>query len=114
MSSDKLRREDPSFHAVVFSQFTRYVRSAFNTIVIDCSYFTSFMDLIQAALSRNDFECSRFDGTMDMKKRSAAVTAFKAPSKSPKIMIISLKAGGVGLNVSHWTVFLIEEQQVHA
>jgi hypothetical protein len=60
----------------------------------------SFMDLIQIALSRNGFQWGRFDGSMDMKKRGAAIAEFKAPSTAPKIMIISLKAGGVGLNVS--------------
>jgi DNA repair protein RAD5 len=57
------------------------------------------MDLIQIALSRSGFQWGRFDGSMDMKKRSAAIAEFKAPSSEPKIMIISLKAGGVGLNV---------------
>jgi hypothetical protein len=42
----------------------------------------------------------RFDGTMDMKKRGAVISEFKAPGTKPKILIISLKAGGVGLNVN--------------
>jgi SNF2 family DNA or RNA helicase len=58
------------------------------------------MDLIQMALSRSGFHWGRFDGSMDMKKRGTAITEFKTPSSEPKIMIISLKAGGVGLNVS--------------
>jgi DNA repair protein RAD5 len=64
------------------------------------SQFTSFLDLIQVALDRERLTWYRFDGTMDIKKRQAAVSEFKAPSRSPKVMIISLKAGGVGLNVS--------------
>ena len=36
---------------------------------------------------------------MDIKKRNEAVSGFKAPSREPKVLIISLKAGGVGLNV---------------
>ncbi|KAK2461535.1 hypothetical protein APHAL10511_005998 [Amanita phalloides] len=72
----------PCFKAVVFSQFT------------------SFMDLIEMALKRESFEYFRFDGTMDLKTRNGAVTAFKAPSTKPKILIISLKAGGVGLNLT--------------
>lgn len=58
------------------------------------------MDLIEIALKREGFEYFRFDGTMDLKKRNAAIAAFKVPSIKPKILLISLKAGGVGLNVS--------------
>jgi DNA repair protein RAD5 len=74
--------DDPCFKAVVFSQFT------------------SFIDLIEIALKREGFEYLRFDGTMDLKKRNNAIAAFKTPSAKPKILVISLKAGGVGLNVS--------------
>ncbi len=77
----RLNQEDPTFRAVVFSQFT------------------SFLDLIQAILRREKYDYYRFDGTMDVKKRSDTVSAFKKPSKQPKVLIISLQAGGVGLNV---------------
>lgn len=77
----RLRDQDPCFRAVVFSQFT------------------SFLDLIQTALERERFEQYRFDGTMDIKKKNAAVTEFRCPSRKPKVLIVSLKAGGVGLNV---------------
>jgi SNF2 family DNA or RNA helicase len=36
---------------------------------------------------------------MDVRKRTAAITDFKAPSRCPKVLVVSLKAGGVGLNV---------------
>ena len=78
----RLRDQDPSFKAVVFSQFT------------------SFLDLIEVALTRERFDHCRFDGTMDVKKRAIAISGFKAHSQAPKILIVSLKAGGVGLNVS--------------
>lgn len=79
---ERLRDQDPCFRAVVFSQFT------------------SFLDLIELALQRERFEQYRFDGSMDIKKKNAAVTEFKSPSRKPKVLIVSLKAGGVGLNVS--------------
>lgn len=82
ISPGKLKGQDPCFRAVVFSQFT------------------SFLDLIQVALERENYDQYRFDGTMDMKKKSAAINEFKSPSKKPKVLVISLKAGGVGLNVS--------------
>ncbi|KAJ8489879.1 hypothetical protein ONZ45_g13407 [Pleurotus djamor] len=78
-----LRDTDPSFRAVVFSQFT------------------SFLDLIQVALNREQFDQFRFDGSMDVKKRSQMITDFKVASRTPKVLIISLKAGGVGLNLTN-------------
>jgi DNA repair protein RAD5 len=81
----KLREQDPCFRAVVFSQFT------------------SFLDLIQAMLKRERFEQYRFDGSMDVKKRGAALAEFRSPTRKPKVLIVSLKAGGVGLNVSSCT-----------
>jgi len=77
-----LREQDPCYRAVVFSQFT------------------SFLDLIETALEREKIDRYRYDGAMDIKKRNTAVTAFKAESKKPKVLCVSLKAGGVGLNVS--------------
>ena len=63
------------------------------------SQFTSFLDLIQSVLARDGLPWYRFDGSMDVRKRNEAVAGFKAPSREPKVLIISLKAGGVGLNV---------------
>ena len=63
------------------------------------SQFTSFLDLIQAVLARDGLPWYRFDGSMDIKKRNEAVPSFKAASPEPKVLIVSLKAGGVGLNV---------------
>jgi DNA repair protein RAD5 len=77
----RLQDQDPCFRAVVFSQFT------------------SFLDLIQTLLDREGLTVFRFDGSMDIKRRNAAVSEFRVPSRAPKVMIISLKAGGVGLNV---------------
>ncbi|KAF5392416.1 hypothetical protein D9757_002302 [Collybiopsis confluens] len=79
---EKLRGIDPTFRAVVFSQFT------------------SFLDLIELALERENFEHFRYDGTLDVKKRHRVVTAFKEASRRPKVLCISLKAGGVGLNLT--------------
>ncbi|KAJ3518013.1 hypothetical protein NLJ89_g135 [Agrocybe chaxingu] len=41
-----------------------------------------------------------FDGTMDVKKKGAAISDFKSPSRKPKVLVVSLKAGGVGLNLT--------------
>jgi len=49
---------------------------------------------------------ARFDGTMDLKKRQAAINIFKDPNgpdgrPRPMVLLISLKAGGVGLNLTN-------------
>ncbi|KAF8444821.1 SNF2 family N-terminal domain-containing protein [Boletus edulis BED1] len=78
----RLRDQDPYFRAIVFSQFT------------------SFLSLISTALDREHLAWYRFDGSMDMKKRGAAIAEFKQNERKPKVLIISLKAGGVGLNLT--------------
>jgi len=78
----RLRDQDPRFKAVIFSQFTGY------------------LDLIEVVLRREGFAFGRFDGTMSIKKKNEAVEEFCAPSRRPKLFIVSLKAGGVGLNLT--------------
>ncbi|RPD82238.1 hypothetical protein L226DRAFT_541643 [Lentinus tigrinus ALCF2SS1-7] len=90
----RLRDQDPCFRAVVFSQFT------------------SFLDLIQAVLERENLPWYRFDGSMDIKKRNEAVAGFKASSRDAKVLIISLKAGGVGLNMDCWWNAATENQAI--
>ncbi|KIJ52509.1 hypothetical protein M422DRAFT_202622 [Sphaerobolus stellatus SS14] len=78
----RLRDQDPCFRAVVFSQFT------------------SFLDLIEVALRRDGFAFYRFDGEMNVRRKAEAVEQFTRPSRSGKVFIVSLKAGGVGLNLT--------------
>jgi len=87
-NTGRIRDQDPHFRAVVFSQFT------------------TFLDIIQVALTRESLSYARFDGTMDLKKRQAAIKAFKDPNGPdgrlrPMVLLISLKAGGVGLNLTN-------------
>jgi len=60
------------------------------------------MDLTGIALDKADIKYSRIDGSMSLQNRVAAVQAFNTDS-STTVMMLSLKAGGVGLNltVSH-------------
>ncbi|CAE6356649.1 unnamed protein product [Rhizoctonia solani] len=79
---NELREKDPSFRAIVFSQFT------------------SFLDIIQKALAYHGFENMRLDGSMSQQQRSHALHSFTQPGEEPKIFCISLRAGGVGLNLT--------------
>ncbi|KAG8732122.1 DNA helicase rad5 [Ceratobasidium sp. 414] len=78
----ELREKDPSLRAIVFSQFT------------------GFLDIVQKALALDGFESLRLDGTMSQQQRSRSLQAFKSPDPTPKIFCISLRAGGVGLNLT--------------
>ena len=60
--------------------------------------FTGFMDLVQRALSAHTFAHVRLDGSLPQKQRAAVVSSFTS-SKQPCILVASLKAGGVGLNL---------------
>ena len=42
---------------------------------------------------------TRLDGSMVEKQRTKALEEFAKPSRKPKVFLISLRAGGVGLNV---------------
>ncbi|XP_042574187.1 helicase-like transcription factor [Cyprinus carpio] len=79
----KLRKEDPTVKSLVVSQFTR------------------FMDLIEVPLREYGFSFIRLDGTMAQKTRAKAIQDFQDSSPgNPTIMLLSLKAGGVGINLT--------------
>ncbi|EER38837.1 DNA repair protein rad5 [Histoplasma capsulatum H143] len=98
-----------------------------NTKSVVFSQFTSFLDLIGPQLTRAGIPYLRFDGTMAQKARSAVLAKFtsahfpdeeddedgnnkrqsKFPSSRshvkappPNVLLISLRAGGVGLNLT--------------
>ncbi|NRA63906.1 MAG: DEAD/DEAH box helicase [Pseudobacteriovorax sp.] len=61
------------------------------------SQWTSFLDLISEALTHHKIDHVRLDGSTS--NRGAVVDSFQA-NDGPPVMIMSLKAGGVGLNLS--------------
>ncbi|KAI9264597.1 SNF2 family N-terminal domain-containing protein [Helicostylum pulchrum] len=77
----KLRREDKTIKSIVFSQFV------------------NFLDLVYWRLSRAGFECIRLDGTMSPTQRDAAIQHFST-KPTVTVFLISLKAGGVALNLT--------------
>ena len=79
----RIRAADPSDKIVVVSQFT------------------SFLSIIQPILADNGFKFVRLDGTMSLLDRADVVTLFqKKTPNSPTVLLLSLKAGGVGLNLT--------------
>ncbi|KAL9986038.1 hypothetical protein ACROYT_G000101 [Oculina patagonica] len=87
-----IRDKDPSIKSLVVSQFT------------------SFLDIIEDALKNEDFPFVRLDGRMTQEARARAIESFADPSSSsPRVFLLSLTAGGVGLNLTAATrVFLMD------
>ncbi|MEW6248287.1 MAG: DEAD/DEAH box helicase [Nitrospirota bacterium] len=66
------------------------------------SQFTGFLDLVEEAFEQEGIPYSRLDGSTAPGKRKALVTAFQA-RKEPGAFLLSLKAGGQGLNLTKAT-----------
>ncbi|KAL0066241.1 hypothetical protein AAF712_006672 [Marasmius tenuissimus] len=62
------------------------------------SQWTSMLDLVETLFSRHGIRSVRFDGSMDRHSRESALSIFKSPI-GPKVILISTKCGGVGLNL---------------
>lgn len=62
------------------------------------SQWTTMLDLVEIALDRAKINSSRLDGSMTRKDRDEAIQVFKNDS-TVQVCLISLKAGGLGLNL---------------
>lgn len=98
----RLRKSDPLLKTVIFSQFT------------------SFLDLLGPALTSAGITWLRFDGSMSQKERARVLNDF---ANRPKftVLFLSLRAGGVGLNLTcakrvfmmdPWWSFAVEAQAI--
>lgn len=75
------------------------------------SSWTTHLDLIEIALENNGLQgYVRLDGTMTLKQRNAALGAF-ATDESITILLATLGAGGVGLNLTSASKVYIMESQ---
>jgi superfamily II DNA or RNA helicase len=62
------------------------------------SQFTTYLDIIQKKFLQQNWSFSRIDGSLTIKSRQRQVDDFQ--NGSNKFFLISLKAGGVGLNLT--------------
>ncbi|RDW94717.1 putative DNA repair protein rad-5 [Coleophoma crateriformis] len=90
------------------------------TKVVVFSQFTSFLSLIEPALTRASLPFLRLDGSMAHKARTAVLSEF-ASGKKGVVLLLSLRAGGVGLNLTMakrvymmdpWWSFAVEAQAI--
>ncbi|XXG45426.1 hypothetical protein AAC387_Pa02g0510 [Persea americana] len=63
------------------------------------SQWTSFLDLLQVPLRKKGIGFLRFDGKLSQKKREMVLKDF-SDSTDKMVLLMSLKAGGVGLNLT--------------
>ncbi len=63
------------------------------------SSFTSFLDLAGNQLQQEGMAHLRIDGSMSIKSRVKAMHAFNLDD-GPKVLLVSLRAGGTGLNLT--------------
>lgn len=66
------------------------------------SQFTGYLDLVEAGLREQGFTCLRLDGSTPVSRRKQLVNSFQE-STEPTVFLISLKAGGKGLNLTRAT-----------
>lgn len=99
---NRLRKVETTCKCVVFSQFT------------------SFLDLLGPALASSNINFLRFDGSMTQKERARVLADFASRSKFT-VLLLSLRAGGVGLNLTcakrvfmmdPWWSFAVEAQAI--
>ncbi|KAI9639359.1 uncharacterized protein MKK02DRAFT_39660 [Dioszegia hungarica] len=82
------------------------------------SQFTGFLNHVEAALEEAGVACCRFDGSMPQRKRQQVIDNFQRPrdatddESNPQVMLISLKSGAVGLNLTAASnVFLLGQKK---
>ena len=66
------------------------------------SQFTGFLDIVEEGLKKQGLDCLRLDGSTPVPKRKELVRSFQE-SEGPRVFLISLKAGGKGLNLTRAT-----------
>lgn len=63
------------------------------------SQWTAFLDLLQIPLSRSNISFVRLDGTLNQQQRERVIKQF-SEDDSILVLLMSLKAGGVGVNLT--------------
>ncbi|KAI0070881.1 hypothetical protein K474DRAFT_1737680 [Panus rudis PR-1116 ss-1] len=62
------------------------------------SQWTSMLDLVETLFARYGIQCLRYDGRMNREAREVTLARFRK-SGGPKVILISTRCGGVGLNL---------------
>ncbi|XP_076029306.1 transcription termination factor lodestar [Oratosquilla oratoria] len=63
------------------------------------SQWTSLLEIVRSHLCNSGFRCHAITGQVNVKERGGIVDDFNNNRKGPQVMLLSLAAGGVGLNL---------------
>ncbi|KAH3675427.1 hypothetical protein WICMUC_002716 [Wickerhamomyces mucosus] len=75
--------------------------SSANEKVVVFSQFSSYLDIMEREIQlENGLNVLKFHGRLSMEKRSEILKTFKDQKKGVTVLLLSLKAGGVGLNLT--------------
>lgn len=83
--------------SVLLSELENLRSSGSKSIIF--SQWTAFLDLLQIPLSRSKFAFVRLDGTLNQQQREKVLKQFSEDSNI-LVLLMSLKAGGVGINLT--------------
>lgn len=71
-----------------------------NDKIVLFSQFTKMLDIMQKVCDDEGWVYTRYQGGMSMEERAEALGTFKSDVDC-QVMLVSIKAGGVGLNLTH-------------
>jgi superfamily II DNA or RNA helicase len=104
MRSDEFDRMESSRTVALMERLEEVIARGEKALVF--SQWTSFLDRLELALDRRNIERLRIDGTT--RDRSGVVDKFQTDA-TPSVLLLSLKAGGVGLTLTKANhVFLMD------
>lgn len=89
--------DDSSKTDTLLAQLNSVVAEGHKALVF--SQFTTFLDIVESKLADEKIKCTRLDGQTSADDRRARVTEFQN-DPALKVFLVSLKAGGVGLNLT--------------
>lgn len=99
---------DLQAHALESAQLAELGEPPIRSVVF--SGWTHYLDLMEMALTAASISFLRLDGTMSVAARSRVMDAFKT-DVAKTVMLVSIKAGGQGLNFTAASkVFMMEPQ----
>lgn len=73
------------------------VKNPMKSVVV--SQWTKMLEIVEFHLKREGFRCCTIKGSVPAKQRSDMVETFNSDPLGPEVMLLSLRAGGVGLNL---------------
>lgn len=73
---------------------------ASNSAALVFSQFTKCLDLIEEDLKKENIKYLRIDGSVSIKNRKIIVQTFQDPQSDIQVLLLSLKTGGIGLNLT--------------